>query len=317
MNVLITSSANKVPLVKAFRKALMDCGGRVIAADIRDDVASRFVADDFCPLPASDDPAFGRKLLEECKRERVRLLIPTRDGEMKVLAALAPELAKLGVILPLPTAEALDMCLDKRAFHRFCLDNKFPVLPAVEGKPSGFPLFVRASVGAGSRSTAQINNTTELAAFQADHPDALVQPFCTDDEYTIDVLMSLEGEPLQAVSRVRGRIANGESSYSRTVELPALMQASLDLCARLGLKGHNVVQAFVHDKAGEKFSFIEVNPRFGGVSSLSVEAGLASPERLIQMAAGDAAAVKPRLIRWGLASYRFMSDLYVREGAAG
>ncbi len=77
-----------------------------------------------------------------------------------------------------------------------------------------------------------------------------------------------------------------------------------------------MVQAF-WDGQGEPL-FIEVNARFGGASNLSIQAGLASPERLVMMLAGDAVvARKPRPVRYGLTMLRYSQDLLVEAGHPG
>ena len=70
-------------------------------------------------------------------------------------------------------------------------------------------------------------------------------------------------------------------------------------------------QAF-HDDAGTRF--IEINPRFGGASNLSIQAGLASPERILQMARGqDVEAARPRAIAYGLTMLRYSQDRIVTD----
>ena len=123
--------------------------------------------------------------------------------------------------------------------------------------------------------------------------------------------MSLDGAPLQAVARRRLQVQDGEATKSRTQDVPALTDQALKLCAALGLVGHNVVQAF-HDDAGTRF--IEINPRFGGASNLSIQAGLASPERILQMARGqDVEAARPRAIAYGLTMLRYSQDRIVTD----
>ena len=142
--------------------------------------------------------------------------------------------------------------------------------------------------------------------------DLLVQDVETAPEYTVDVLMDLVGQPLQAVARRRLLVRDGEAVKSRVEAAPALGDQALALCAALGLVGHNVVQAFYTPEAGARF--IEINPRFGGASNLSIEAGLASPERILQLVEGrldDARAARP--ITLGLTMLRYPQDRFVTE----
>ena len=101
MNVLITSAAAKVSLIRAFQKALAPSGGRVIAADMRADVAAFCAADGFELLPATDTPDFAPALAAACVRHDIGLMIPTRDGELHTIAAMTDLLP--GVCVPLPS----------------------------------------------------------------------------------------------------------------------------------------------------------------------------------------------------------------------
>jgi carbamoyl-phosphate synthase large subunit len=85
---------------------------------------------------------------------------------------------------------------------------------------------------------------------------------------------------------------------------------ALDLCARLGCIGHNVVQAFYRRETGPLL--IEVNPRFGGASNLSIRAGLDSPSRIIALLAGEKPR-NPRPIRFGLTMLRYSEDMIIED----
>lgn len=309
MNVLILSAAAKVLLVQAFQAASHPLGGRVLAADIAPDNAALFAADQALLLPRSDAPEFAGALAEACARHAIGLVVPTRDGELAVLAQLRPRLAAAGTTVLAPAPAALALCRDKRRFVQACQDLGLatPRTYAPGDVPERFPVFVRPVDGAGGAGARRI----EAAADLPSGDQWLVQAFDSAPEYTVDVLMGLDGAPLQALARRRLRVQAGEATKSRTEDLPDLADRALKLCAALGLVGHNVVQAF-HDEAGSRF--IEINPRFGGASNLSIQAGLASPERLIQMAGGQTdLAARPRPLRFGLTMLRYSQDRIVTD----
>lgn len=314
MNVLILSAAAKVLLVRAFQEAVRPLGGRVIAADIAPDSAALHAADHACLLPRSDSEAFAPALERLCRRHSVRLVVPTRDGELPALLPLRQRLAAAGAVVLVPPAESLRIIADKREFTRFCAENGFgvPRTYAPDRMPETFPVFVRPAQGAGGSGTRVIRSQEEWQALGSTRRDLLIQECVTDDEYTVDVLMDLDGAPLQAVARRRLLVQGGESKKGRVVDMPSLTHAALELCHRLRLVGHNVVQAFVAADGGIRF--IEVNPRFGGASNLSLKAGLDSPRRIVQLLSGEAEeARRPRPIRHGLTMLRYSEDLLVED----
>jgi carbamoyl-phosphate synthase large subunit len=309
MNVLILSAAAKVLLVRAFAVACHARGGRVFAADLGPDNAALFEADGAVFLPPSDAPQYPQVLSETCSRLGIRLVVPTRDGELAVLDRARERILAAGAAVLTPGSEALDICQDKRRFVAFCAQQGLatPRTYAVSQQPEQFPVFVRPVRGAGGKGARIIGRASDLPS----DPDLLVQDVETAPEFTIDVLCDLQGQPLQAVARRRLVVRAGEAVKARIQAAPELEAQALTLCGALGLIGHNVVQAFDTPEAGARF--IEVNPRFGGASNLSIQAGLASPERILQMleGRGDSAAA-PRDIIQDLTMLRYSEDRLVR-----
>jgi carbamoyl-phosphate synthase large subunit len=316
MNVLILSAAAKVLLVEAFQAAVAERGGRVFAADIAADSAALHVADEGLLLPRSQDPGFIPTLKRLCREHRIRLVVPTRDAELPVLAPWRNEFAAAGTTIPTAAPETVALCQDKRRFAAFCRSEGFPIARAYapDEMPARFPVFVRPATGAGGVGARRIEDAAQWRALASERRDLVIQDFVEAEEYTVDALMDLAGNPLQAVARRRLLVRNGEAQKSRVEDLPALTELALDLGARLGLVGHNVIQCF-RDGAGG-LSLIEVNPRFGGASNLSIVAGLDSPRRLVGLAAGERSALEPRPIRYGLGMLRYSRDVIVEPADA-
>lgn len=316
MNVLITSASAKIQLVQAFQAATRLAGGKVVAADSDPHCCAAEFADAFEELPRDDDLAFGDRLVDVCNRWSIGLLIPTRDGELQILAGLKPQLEAIGVTVPLPDADLLARCQDKKHFQRFCKAEGFPVLELSDPtSEDAFPVFLRHRNGTFTGGGVMVENLAAFDRLGLNQEDYVVQTFCTDQEFSCDVLMDLAGNPVQAVARERQHLVNGESWRSEIVDMPVLTDLALDLCQSLGLRGHNLVQMFYSADRGPRL--IEVNARFGGCSNLSIKGGLNSPERLIQMARGQVqAARKPRPIRTGMRSIRYSLDKLVSPGPA-
>ncbi|HLZ64704.1 MAG TPA: ATP-grasp domain-containing protein [Aliidongia sp.] len=312
MNVLILSASAKVLLVQSFRQAAAERGGRVVACDTAADSAALYAADEAVLVPRSTAPEFAAAVLELCAGKNIRLVVPTRDAELAALSGCVEALRERGVSLLLPPPRALEICRDKRKFTDFCRTIGLPVARsyAPGEMPTRFPVFARPIAGAGGQGARVLRSAAEVAALGDGASTTIVQDYVDDPEYTIDVLMDLEGRPLQAVARSRLLIRNGESQKSRVEDLPVLSRGALDLCSALGLVGHNVVQAFHSPARGPHY--IEVNPRFGGASNLSIAAGLDSPRRILAMVAGEEAeAARARPIRYGLTMLRHSADILV------
>ena len=311
MNVLILSAAAKVLLVEAFRDAVADRSGRVFAADIAPDSAALHVADQGLILPRSHEPGFIPALKRVCREYRIGLVVPTRDAELPVLSPWRNELAAGGTTILVASPETIALCQDKRRFAAFCRTEGFPIAHTYEPDemPARFPVFVRPITGAGGAGARRIDNVAQWRDLGAERTGLIIQDCIEADEYTVDTLMDLEGRPIQAVARRRLLVRGGEAQKSRVEDAPALTDLALAIGARLRLVGHNVIQCF--RGGSDALNLIEVNPRFGGASNLSIVAGLDSPRRLVALALGDRSASAPRPIRYGLGMLRYSRDVIV------
>jgi len=308
MNVLLSSCGAKVALTRAWRAAVAERGGQLLAVDAAADSPALFEADLAVRVPPRDTPAWSATLCDLCRRHRIALVVPTADRELLALAALAPRLRAAGTMTLVAPPAALHTCLDKQAFALFCARHAFP-LPRTyprERQPEHFPVFAR---GGRSGQRVRLDTPALLAAWRAAEPDALIQEWLDEPEYSIDLLLDFAGQPLQAVARRRLRVRGGEACVSQVENNATLTDLVMRLGHALGLIGHNVVQAFWSETAGARL--IEVNPRFGGASSLSLAAGLDSPRRLLALLAGDDRARAPRPIRAELMLLRYGADRFV------
>jgi carbamoyl-phosphate synthase large subunit len=312
-NVLITSAARKVLLVRAFREAIDRIGdrGRVLAADVDPWAVALREADGIVDLPQSDDALFGQALQRVCGAEDIGLVVPTRDEELAVVAGLRDRLAESGTTVLTSSPEAIKVCRDKVLFGQR-LATVGVDSPRIYGPDDApLPAFVKPRVGAGSRHAGVARTHEELeaavAAIRGNGGEPVVQELIEGQEYTIDVFLDLAGRPISCVPRERLRIDNGESVVSRTVRDDNLSRAAIRVCDVLGLIGHVTVQAI---RVGARTVIIEVNLRYGGAANLGFAAGAPTPEFAIRLARGE--SLEPRLGRYdvGLVMLRYADDRF-------
>ena len=313
MNIAILSAARKVWLVRAFQRAVAaHGGGRVYATDLDPQAAALQVADVAVVAPRSDGALFGRWLLDWCLRERIELVVPTRDEELPVLAPLAEDFLSHGVRLVVGSPAAIAACQDKREFARRCGELGLATPRMIETPGCSFPVFIKPRFGKGGRGTVRIDTGEELAARGWDAENEILQEFIEAPEYTIDVFVDWAGRAVSAVVRERVRIIAGESAVARTVRDEVLAAAAAGLVLGLGLRGPATVQAF--EERG-RILFIEVNPRFGGGAALGFESGCPTPEWLVRLARGEPLPEGAGRYEAGVWLYRYGEDFYRRDSA--
>ncbi len=315
MNVLITSASRKVSLVRAFQSALRRAGrGNVIAVDMSPYGPALYAADRRFLVGPSTNPDFIEQILAICEREKVALVIPTRDEELLLFAEAQERFSAARIRVMVPQSETVRICSDKLAFISFCREHAFEVPRTFEHEKwnsSDLPLFVKPRFGKGGKGARVVRSEQELHC-ALNRPDpSIIQEYVDWPEYTVDLLANFEGRVLSVVPRLREMVIAGESYVSRTVNAPELIAESSRLAAALHLVGHNTIQCFWN---GERIKFIEINPRFGGAAALSMAAGADTPEMLIRLVKGETVEPCVGQFEGDLTMLRFTEDIFLKRG---
>ncbi len=311
MNVVITSVSRKVSLIRAFQEALAAEGdGHVIGVDVSPTAVGLYMADEHYLVPRSDDAAFIPTLLDLCTKHGVRLVVPTRDEELPVLAKARGEFLRAGVRIMVPPVETVEICQDKLRFAEFCARNGLGA-PEIRDSPENgpFPVFVKPRHGKGGKGTFLVRSRVELdGALARLGGDAIVQEFIDAPEYTIDLFADFSGNVISVVPRQRILVVGGESYVSCTVKDIRLRNEAIRLAKALRLEGHNTIQCFLK---GDQVKFIEVNARYGGAAALGFAAGAKTPLDLVRIVNGK--QVEPHVddFQEGLFMLRYTQDLFL------
>jgi carbamoyl-phosphate synthase large subunit len=275
-NVLITSASHKTGLVSAMQRAAKrhDPNAIVVAGDTDPNVLSRYQADDFWLMPRTEDSNLS-EIMQGCIARGIGAVLPTRDGELLFWARHQATFAEAGINAMIAPAPAVARCLDKLAFSQFAIDAGLPVIPAAETPETlGVgPFVVKERFGAGSKGVG-LNLTKEAASLHAKTLHApIFQQFVPGPEISIDGWIDSKGCTTGVVLRYRDIVSRGESVVTTTFRDTALESQAVHVLNHLGLHGPVVMQAILTSKG---MQIIEVNPRFGGASTLSIAAGLDS-----------------------------------------
>jgi carbamoyl-phosphate synthase large subunit len=308
MNILITSVNNKVLLVKQFKKAASNYPDvSVFSGDITSDIAGALFSDKHIILPKDNDPLFFDKIKTICVKNNIKLIINTRDEELKLFSTYKKQFQNIGCLLMLASTETLDICQNKAKFFKFCEKNHIDVPKTYwESKDIKYPAFAKPIYGKASRGTFKINSKTDIP----DVSTNIIQEYIDWPEYTVDLFTDFEGNVISVVPRKRIKVIGGESHVSETENNSIIINKSIDLCQKLNLVGHNVIQCFY--KKGQ-IKFIEVNPRFGGASNLSFKSGANSPKFLIDLLKNK--PITPQIGKFTnkLKMYRHNTDVFINN----
>ncbi|MGB2728975.1 MAG: ATP-grasp domain-containing protein [Halobacteriota archaeon] len=320
-NILITSVSRKVWLVKAFKEALKHEGidGKVISVDVNPLSAGLYVSNKHYLVPSSSDKNFIPTILEICKKEDIKLLIPTRDGELSLFAKNKEKFEKQGTYVMVSNPEVIEICNDKYRFYQFLAANNIPTpktyLPhQIINFPSAhYPLLVKSRYGSGSKNIFKVENEKELGVFTNYVPDPVIQEFINGKEYTVDLFSDFNGKVLTVVPRERIETFCGESYKGKTVKDTQIIEHAKNLAEKLRTNGHITIQCIKNDNG---MNFIEVNPRFGGGAILGIKSGANTPLLLLRLILGK--RIEPQIgeFKENLVMLRYTRDLFIlnKEG---
>jgi carbamoyl-phosphate synthase large subunit len=288
-NVLLTAGSRRVALVQAFRAALRTLGvpGSVIVTDVNPLSPAVHVADRSYRVPLATDESYVTELLTICEAEQVKLVVPTIDDELPIIAAARDEFKKIRTVIGASPAETAALCNDK---YETCTRLRAAGVPAAETflpvqlrEEMPLPLFIKPRVGRGAVGAFPVRTADELDFFLRYVPAPIVQEYLEGPEFTIDVLCGFDGTPLSIVPRERVVIRAGVIDRGRTVNDLRLIRLAEAACAALPFAGPLNIQCRMRY---EQPVIFEINPRFSGGIPLTIQSGADFPAMLLKLAMG-------------------------------
>jgi carbamoyl-phosphate synthase large subunit len=228
-----------------------------------------------------------KQLLQIIKQNHVKLLVPTVDLDLQILAENKERFAAAGCTVLVSKPQAVKICQDKRKTFEFLVKNGFDtpktlsVKQALAKKNLRYPCFLKPWDGYASRGNAIVRNRRELTFYAEKIPNCIVQEFIRGQEFTCDVFVDFNLQVKCIVPRKRIETRAGEVSKSKVTKNSKIMQHTTELIKNLGA-GPGVITVQLILTKDKKIKFIEINPRFGGGAPLSIKAGANFPKWILQ-----------------------------------
>ncbi|MCM8831834.1 MAG: ATP-grasp domain-containing protein [Candidatus Omnitrophica bacterium] len=315
VNILITSVSRKVWLVNVFKDALKECGakGKVISVDINPLSAGLYVSDKYYFVSSSSKTDFIPSILKICKKEDIKLIIPTRDKELLLFAKNKEKFKKQGIYVMVSDPEVVEICNDKYKFYHFLMRNNISTAESylpnkIKFSSLIYPVIIKPRYGSGSRSIFKAESQRELKFFINYVSDPIIQEFVNGEEYTVDLFSDFNRRVISIIPRQRIETFCGESYKGKTVKDFKIIECAKILAEKLGTIGHITIQCI---KKGNRVKFIEVNPRFGGGAILGIKAGANTPLLLLNIILGK--KIEPQIGKFkeNLVMLRYTKDLFI------
>ncbi|SOX53189.1 carbamoyl-phosphate-synthetase [Mycobacterium ahvazicum] len=285
--------ANRGEIALRIVRTATELGMPTVAVYATDDAESPHVhaADEALGLPGSGPGAYldQSSILAAARNAGAQLIHPGY-GFLSENADFARACAAAGCTFVGPDAEVLEAVGNKTSARAAAIAAGVPVLPATDGPSSvedvraffaarDGAIMIKAVAGGGGRgmrrvdSAAQIDDAYRQCAAEAQlgfgNPAVFAEGILDDARHIEVQVVAAPAGPRTHALALGDRDCSIQRRYQKIVEIaPAqglsdvlrrdLQVAAARLCARAGLRGLATVEFLV---AGEKFVFLEINPR--------------------------------------------------------
>lgn len=273
--VLISSVSAKTEMIRSVRHgfAKLDPAVVIIGADANSTCLARNHVDDFIIMPFLDQIVIA-DFITGLLAKGVTHIIPSRDGELLFYATHYDRFIAAGIRIMVASASALETCLDKYRFYQQ-LSDELPVIKTTLATNDEVSRWVVKERFGSASSGLLLDVSTESAIAKSDQLNTPVyQPYVEGQEYSIDLYISSDYVCLGYVVRSRDVIVDGEAKVTTSRDRPDIGELAVSTARAIKLTGHCLVQ-IIEDKLGQ-LHIVEINPRYGGSSGLSVDLGLDS-----------------------------------------
>ena len=286
-NILISSAGKRVSLVREFRSELKKVfpDGNVFTTEMNPAMSPAAQVSDACfRVPRVTEPGYIDALFEICKENGVRVVVPTIDTELLVLARAKKRFSDAGIFLLVADEDFIATCRDKRNTGAFFESRGIRVPVPIDKSDPTFPLFAKPYDGSLSKDLFVVRSREELTLEILNHPKLMFMEYidkCIYKEYTVDMYFGRDNRIKAAVPRERIEIRAGEINKGRTRKNVIEKTLRENFSEISGVVGCICAQFFLNEKTGDLVG-IEINPRFGGGYPLSYGAGANFPQNIVR-----------------------------------
>jgi carbamoyl-phosphate synthase large subunit len=277
-------------------------------SDLMDPVA-RLVPTTVVASP-SDDAELLNLVSAAIIKHQIKWIIPWLDKDILVLMRNQDYLRSLGAEVFSPPIGFVELSVDKLQTENWFSENNLTSSPLLSLASSECPLIAKPRYGQGGVGVRVIAGGRQLKEFLNDQDSSLYvfQKFIEGTEYTIDVFQNGE-VALCVVPRRRLKVRDSEALISK-VELDSeLLDFALKVVSKFNFIGLYNIQVI---RSSHGVFPIEINPRFGGGSDLSIAAGANLPKYVSEVILHGKIISSPPSVEDGLIMSRYYSNVFFR-----
>jgi len=268
----------QIELKKIFSK------GKVFTTELNPQMSPAAIISDGCfEVPKVTADNYIEKLLDICTKNKIKLVVPTIDTELKVLSANKILFRQHGIELIVSDEVFITTCRDKRNTNIFFIQSNIRFPQPINRSNPTFPLFAKPYDGSLSKDLFVANSKDDLTSEILNNPKLIFMEYIDKaafKEFTVDMYYGKDNRVKSIVPRERVEVRAGEinKGFTRKNSLVGYLKERLEYIP--GVIGCICIQVFYNETTQEVVG-IEINPRFGGGYPLSYYAKANYPLYLI------------------------------------
>lgn len=288
-NILITSAGRRVSLVNAFKSTAIELGldVKVFTTDLNpyyESPTSQF-ADKSFKIGFFSETNYVDDLLKICLDNDIKIVVPTIDTELKLLALSKKIFNEHGIKIIVSDSKLIAILDDKFETNNFFKNFGIKTPKILTKDNLVFPVFLKPVRGSNSKGIYKAENIKEIRPCDLDSEEMMILKYLDNsifDEYTIDLYYDKNSILKCVVPRIRLKIVGGESNQGITKKNYILNFVKEKFSFIEGAIGCLTLQLFSKKSDLMDIYGVEINPRFGGGYPFSYNAGANFPEFILR-----------------------------------
>lgn len=285
INILVLSVGTRNKIIRYFKRAMANKTGerigKVIATDMSPLAPALYEADKYYIVPKITDETYLDKIIDICKKERVKGVLSLIDPELSILARNKDRFESIGVTLIGSDFYPCELSLDKMKMYHWLRDHGYQTAKSYDEKHAfikdleleniSFPVFVKPIRGSASIKINKVDDLKTLNVFFDNSKRWLIQEYLYGQEIGADVYVDLiTGETVSIFTKKKLLMRAGETDKSVSFKDDKLFALIKRFVEEVGYRGPVDIDIF---QVNGKYYISEVNPRFGGGYPHAYECG--------------------------------------------
>ncbi len=225
-------------------------------------------------FPYVDSPDFVEYLNNVIEEYKIDAVYPAHDNASVVFSE---NMEKINATVIISESKTTAICRSKKDTYTFFQGESFiPEFYETADDVPKFPVFVKPSVGQGSKGARKIDSIEELKNILKNEPSLVISEYLPGMEYTVDCFTDRYGNLRIAKLRDRSRIRLGISVRSKLLDTDKeVLSIANTINSKLCFRGAWFFQLKKNNY--NKYKLMEISPRIPGTMGLSRNCGINFP----------------------------------------